>query len=68
MQKDKVVSIARCPKEEDEELSIENADTMDGIDLNEFNLLDKEEPISEENNSLDVEETMMTKEMNNEKI
>lgn len=36
--KDKVVSIAKCPKEDDDELDIESADTMDGIDLNEFNL------------------------------
>lgn len=46
--KDKVVSIAKCPKEEDDELDIENADTMDGIDLNEFNLLDSS---SEDNNN-----------------
>ncbi|XPV69619.1 MAG: DNA gyrase subunit A [Halarcobacter sp.] len=45
--KDKVVSIAKCPKEDDDELDIENADTMDGIDLNDFNLLDT--PNSEEN-------------------
>ncbi|RXK07229.1 DNA gyrase subunit A [Halarcobacter bivalviorum] len=48
--KDKVVSIAKCPKEEDEELNIENADTMDGIDLNEFNL-------SDNNSSENVEDT-----------
>ena len=41
--KDKVVSIAKCPKEEDDELDIENADTMDGINLDEYNLKDKEE-------------------------
>ncbi|MFA7084660.1 MAG: DNA gyrase subunit A [Arcobacteraceae bacterium] len=35
---DKVVSIAKCPKEDDDELDIESADTMDGIDLNSFNL------------------------------
>lgn len=35
---DKVVSIAKCPKEDDDELDIESADTMDGIDLNDFNL------------------------------
>lgn len=35
---DKVVSIAKCPKEDDDELDIENADTMDGIDLNNYNL------------------------------
>ncbi|MGB0990387.1 MAG: DNA gyrase C-terminal beta-propeller domain-containing protein, partial [Halarcobacter sp.] len=53
--KDKVVSIAKCPKEEDEELSIENADTMDGIDLNEFNLSDKNEETSEnQNDGLDI--------------
>jgi len=40
---DKVVSIAKCPKEEDDELDIENADTMDGIDLHEYNLLDTNE-------------------------
>ncbi|RXJ81187.1 DNA gyrase subunit A [Arcobacter sp. F2176] len=45
--KDKVVSIAKCPKEDDDELDIENADTMDGINLDEFNLKDKPE---EENN------------------
>ncbi len=41
--KDKVVSIAKCPKEDDDELDIESADTMEGIDLNEFNLLDNSE-------------------------
>jgi len=41
--KDKVVSIAKCPKEADDELDIESADTMDGINLNEFNLKDKED-------------------------
>lgn len=41
--KDKVVSIAKCPKEDDDELDIENADTMDGIDLNEFNLKDNDD-------------------------
>jgi DNA gyrase subunit A len=46
--KDKVVSIAKCPKEDDDELDIENADTMDGINLDEFNLKDKPE---ESNNS-----------------
>jgi DNA gyrase subunit A len=35
---DKVVSIAKCPKEDDDELDIESADTMDGINLNDFNL------------------------------
>jgi DNA gyrase subunit A len=35
---DKVVSIAKCPKEDDDELDIESADTMDGIDLNNYNL------------------------------
>ncbi|RXJ90625.1 DNA gyrase subunit A [Arcobacter sp. CECT 8983] len=48
--KDKVVSIAKCPKEQDEELDIESAATMDGIDLNEFNLVDKNEEISEDQN------------------
>ncbi len=38
--KDKVVSIAKCPKEDDDELDIESADTMDGINLEEFNILD----------------------------
>ncbi len=48
--KDKVVSVAKCPKEDDDELDIESADTMAGINLDEFNLKDKpEEPIVEEN-------------------
>jgi DNA gyrase subunit A len=46
--KDKVVSIAKCPKEDDDELDIESADTMDGIDLNEFNLLDKQNDNAQE--------------------
>ena len=41
--KDKVVSIAKCPKEEDDELCIGSADTMDGINLDEFNLTDNNE-------------------------
>ncbi|WP_424686347.1 MAG: DNA gyrase subunit A [Halarcobacter ebronensis] len=53
--KDKVVSIAKCPKEQDEELDIESAATMDGIDLNEFNLTDKNEETSEnQNDGLDI--------------
>ncbi|WP_375724264.1 DNA gyrase subunit A [Arcobacter sp. KX21116] len=51
--KDKVVSIAKCPKEDDDELDIENADTMDGINLDEFNLKDKPE---EENNDTNKED------------
>jgi DNA gyrase subunit A len=43
---DKVVSIAKCPKEKDDELDIQNADDMAGIDLEERNLLD----VSNENN------------------
>jgi len=45
--KDKVVSIAKCPKEDDDELDIENAKTMDGIDLTEFNLKDNNEEETE---------------------
>ncbi|MEA3354138.1 MAG: DNA gyrase subunit A [Campylobacterota bacterium] len=37
---DKVVSIAKCPKEKDDELDIQTADDMAGIDLEERNLLD----------------------------
>ena len=37
---DKVVSIAKCPKEKDDELDIQSADDMAGIDLEERNLLD----------------------------
>ena len=37
---DKVVSIAKCPKEKDDELDIQLADDMAGIDLEERNLLD----------------------------
>lgn len=37
---DKVVSIAKCPKEKDDELDIQAADDMAGIDLEERNLLD----------------------------
>jgi DNA gyrase subunit A len=41
---DKVVSIAKCPKEKDDELDIQAADDMAGIDLEERNLLsDKED-------------------------
>ena len=39
--KDKVVSIAKCPKENEDELDITTADTMAGIDLNEYNLKEK---------------------------
>jgi len=37
---DKVVSIAKCPKEKDDELDITAADDMAGIDLEERNLID----------------------------
>lgn len=37
---DKVVSIAKCPKEKDDELDIQAADDMAGIDLEERNLLE----------------------------
>ncbi|MEA3383346.1 MAG: DNA gyrase subunit A [Campylobacterota bacterium] len=37
---DRVVSIAKCPKEKDDELDIQLADDMAGIDLEERNLLD----------------------------
>ncbi|PLY11010.1 MAG: DNA gyrase subunit A [Arcobacter sp.] len=51
--KDKVVSIAKCPKEDDDELDIESADTMDGINLDEFNLKDKpEESTVDKDNTL----------------
>ncbi|WP_419765212.1 MAG: DNA gyrase subunit A [Arcobacter sp.] len=51
--KDKVVSIAKCPKEDDDELDIESADTMDGINLDEFNLKDKpEDNTAEKDNTL----------------
>lgn len=46
--KDKVVSIAKCPKEKDDELDIQSADDLAGIDLEERNLLDVS---SEENNN-----------------
>ena len=46
---DKVVSIAKCPKEKDDELDIQNADDMAGIDLEQRNLLD----VSNENNGDD---------------
>ena len=36
---DKVVSIAKCPKNKDDELDIQSADDMAGIDLEERNLL-----------------------------
>ncbi len=51
--KDHVVSIAKCPKEDDDELNIESADTMDGINLDEFNLKDKEEPTQEDGSIID---------------
>ncbi len=51
--KDKVVSIAKCPKEDDDELDIENADTMDGINLDEFNLKDKPEEGNNDTNNKD---------------
>ncbi len=44
---DKVVSIAKCPKNKDDELDITAADDMAGIDLEERNLLDKEENTEE---------------------
>ena len=37
---DKVVSIAKCPKEKDDELDITAADDMAGVDLEERNLID----------------------------
>jgi DNA gyrase subunit A len=40
---DKVVSIAKCPKEKDDELDIQSADDMAGIDLEERNLLNLDE-------------------------
>ena len=40
---DKVVSIAKCPKAKDDELDIQLADDMAGIDLEERNLLSNEE-------------------------
>ena len=40
---DKVVSIAKCPKAKDDELDIQLADDMAGVDLEERNLLSKEE-------------------------
>ncbi len=53
--KDKVVSIAKCPKEDDDELDIENADTMEGIDLTEFNLKDNDNESNENtSNNLDL--------------
>jgi DNA gyrase subunit A len=55
--KDKVVSIAKCPKEDDDELDIENAKTMDGIDLTEFNLKDNtEQNTNEETNNLELDD------------
>jgi DNA gyrase subunit A len=39
---DKVVSIAKCPKKKDDELDIQNADDMAGIDLEERNLISNE--------------------------
>ena len=39
---DKVVSIAKCPKNRDDELDIQSADDMAGIDLEERNLLSEE--------------------------
>jgi len=40
---DKVVSIAKCPKAKDDELDIQLADDMAGVDLEERNLLSNEE-------------------------
>ena len=40
---DKVVSIAKCPKAKDDELDIQMADDMAGVDLEERNLLSNEE-------------------------
>ena len=42
-QNDKVVSIAKCPKAKDDELDIQLADDMTGIDLEGRNLLSSEE-------------------------
>jgi len=50
--KDKVISIAKCPKEDDDELDIESAATMDGIDLAEFNLINKGEEKSTKQSSI----------------
>ncbi|MBD3840545.1 MAG: DNA gyrase subunit A [Campylobacterales bacterium] len=40
---DRVVSIAKCPKEKDDELDIQNAEDLAGIDLEERNLLNLED-------------------------
>jgi DNA gyrase subunit A len=57
--KDKVVSVAKCPKEDDDELDIESADTMDGINLDEYNLKDRsEENIVEDDNILNEDNTL----------
>jgi len=40
---DKVVSIAKCPKAKDDELDIQMADDMAGVDLEERNLVSKED-------------------------
>ncbi len=54
---DKVVSVAKCPKEDDDELDIENAKTMDGIDLAEFNLKDNPEiNLNEGSNNLELDD------------
>ncbi|MEA2049255.1 MAG: DNA gyrase subunit A [Campylobacterota bacterium] len=45
---DTVVSIAKCPKEKDDELDIQLADDMAGIDLEERNLLDLTKESKEE--------------------
>ncbi len=53
--KDKVVSIAKCPKEDDDELDIESAATMEGINLEEFNLSNKSDEQQSQEDSLDIE-------------
>ena len=45
---DKVVSIAKCPKEEDDELDIQSADDMAGIDLEQRNLINTDDNSQEE--------------------
>ena len=50
---DKVVSIAKCPKEEDDELDIQLADDLAGIDLEQRNLIDTNE--NNENNEGNAE-------------
>ncbi len=61
---DAVVSIAKCPKEDDDELNIEDADTMDGINLDNFNLTSSQDENNKDNHN--TQNTQENKDNNND--